>query len=102
MPEGEWVEAEKREKDDDGKPDVVYQTNQPAPRDFYIKKTDAERHGYTRGCGGCTSWFKGLSRQLHTADCRERFMGLMKDEAKVRRAEEQKAEFERRKHDKRT
>ena len=24
-----------------------------APREFYIRKEDAERHEYTRGCGGC-------------------------------------------------
>ncbi len=35
-----------------------------APRACYIKKSDAERHGYTRGCGGCSSWFSGLGRQL--------------------------------------
>ena len=51
--------------------------------DFYIKKEDAEKHGYTRGCGGCSSWFRGLARQPHNEACRERFRNLMKEDAKV-------------------
>ncbi len=41
---------------------VFIETKNKAPRDFYISKQDAEKHGYTRGCGGCTSWFRGLAR----------------------------------------
>ena len=56
-------------------PRIVIETKNKAPRDFYIKKEDAEKHGYTRGCGGCSSWFKGLARQPHTENCRERDSG---------------------------
>lgn len=69
-------------------------TRKPVPRDFYISKIDAEKHGYTRGCAGCPSWFRGLSRQPHNAQCRERFRNLMREDAKVRNNEVLKREFE--------
>ena len=73
---------------------VFLETRDKVPRDFYIKKTDADKHGYTRGCAGCSSWFRGLGRQPHTEACRERFRGLMRDEAKVQHAEGKRKEFE--------
>ena len=73
---------------------VFIETRARVPRDFYIKKTDAERHGYTRGCGGCSSWFRGLGRQPHTEACRERFRELMREEAKVKLAQSRRQEFE--------
>ena len=72
------------------------ETKSRVPRDFYIRKPDAEKHGYTRGCPGCDSWFKGLSRQAHTAACRERFRGLMKEDARVVDQAKRKREFEER------
>ena len=33
----------------------------------------------TRGCAGCSSWFKGLSRQPHSEKCRARFKDLLKN-----------------------
>ena len=69
-------------------------TREKEPREFYISKSDAEKHGYTRGCGGCSSWFRGLGRQPHTEECRKRFEGLMKDEAKVKNAKRRMEEFE--------
>ena len=63
----------------DSGPRIVIETKNKAPRDLYIKKEFAEKHGYTRGCGGCSSWFKGLARQPHTEACRQRFRGLMKE-----------------------
>ena len=66
------------------------------PRRFKITKEDAEAHGYTRGCAGCVSWFRGRGRQAHTPQCRARFELAMKEEAQVQRAAEQKLEFERR------
>ena len=37
-------------------PEVVFvNTREKEPREFYISKADAEKHGYTRGCGGCSS-----------------------------------------------
>ena len=66
------------------------------PRDFYISQRDAEKHGYTKGCGGCSSWFRGLGRQPHTEACRNRFRELMKNDAKVKNNEVRRNEFEKR------
>ena len=58
LPEG--VPAEEKKRDQGSGNTVVFvQTREKAPRDFYIRKEDAEKHGYTRGCGGCSSWFRG-------------------------------------------
>ena len=73
---------------------VVIDTRERAPRDFYISKKDAEKSGITRGCGGCSSWYRGLARQPHSEACRERFRELMKDEAKVKRQAAKRKEFE--------
>ncbi len=74
LPEG--VPAEEiRQREETGDRPIVIQTRKMAPRDSYIKKDDAEKHGYTRGCGGCSSWFRGLGRQPHTEACRERIEG---------------------------
>ena len=76
-------------------PEVVFvNTREKEPREFYISKADAEKHGYTRGCGGCSSWFRGLGRQPHTEECRKRFEILMKDEAKVKNAKRRMEEYE--------
>ena len=80
---------------------VYIETREKVPREFYIKKTDAERHGYTRGCAGCSSWFRGLGRQPHTDACRERFRELMQDEARVQHAAAKRKEFDERQQDKR-
>ena len=54
-----------------GIPDrVVYiETKDKAPREFYISKKDVEKHGFTRGCPGCSSFTRGLGRQPHTEVC---------------------------------
>ena len=65
-----------------------------APRDFPISKKDADKHGYTRGCGGCSSWFRGLGRQPHTEGCRKRFEKLLKDTAKYKNWQERRRVFE--------
>lgn len=80
---------------------IYIETRERVPRDFYIKKSDADKHGYTRGCGGCSSWFRGLGRQPHTDACRERFRGLMQNEAKVQHAAAKRKEFEEKQLDKR-
>ena len=101
IPEGKEVDAESEKnenKEEETKGEgggVTVKMREMKPRDFHIRKTDAEKHGYTRGCPGCTTWFKGLSRQPHNERCRERFKEAMKNEAKVERAMEQKEEFER-------
>ena len=55
LPEGvpveENIEAEKSGR-------VVIETRRGAPREFYISRKDADKYGYTRGCGGCTSWHR--------------------------------------------
>ena len=51
VPEREPREGERPEKEKV----IVVDTRSKAPREFYIKKEDAERHGYTKGCGGCSS-----------------------------------------------
>jgi hypothetical protein len=73
---------------------VVVDTQVKEPRKVYITKADAEKHGYTRGCGGCSSWFKGLSRQPHSDVCRKRFEDTMKESAKVQNTAKRKQEFE--------
>ena len=73
---------------------VFIETGERPPREFYIKKIDADRHGYTRGCGGCSSWSRGLARQPHTEGCRNRFKVILKDAARVVNAEERKKDFE--------
>ena len=84
----------KEEMEGEEKEDLV-KKKYVAPRAFKIAKEDAEKHGYTRGCAGCVSWFRGLARQPHTKECRERFEEAMKGDAKVARAAEQKMEFAR-------
>ena len=97
IPEEKLEEPGERREVDEGLKGVVFvNTREREPREFYISKEDAEKHGYTRGCGGCSSWFKGLGRQPHTEKCRERFKELMRGEAKVRNAEKRKREFEER------
>jgi hypothetical protein len=73
---------------------ITVKTRKIAPRAFQIRKEDAEKHGYTRGCAGCNSWFRGLGRQPHTPECRSRFEGLLKDEARFQNAQRRKQEFE--------
>ena len=68
-------------------------TKRQVPREFYITKKDAENHGYTRGCPGCGSWFRGVGKQPHTAECRERFRKLMSDDARVQMANQKRQRF---------
>ena len=73
---------------------VEVKTTRVRPRGFQIRKEDGERLGFSRGCGGCSSWFKGRSRQPHTEECRARFRKLLADEARVRFAAEKRREFD--------
>ena len=83
-----------RPVDDMESPLVVVRTRQVRPRAFQIREEDAEVHGYTRGCAGCSSWFRGLGRQPHTSECRARFVEVMKEDARYQNAEKRKQEFE--------
>ena len=97
IPEEKLEEPGERQEENEGLKGVVFvNTREKEPREFYISKEDGEKYGYTRGCGGCSSWFKGLGRQPHTEACRERFKELMKGAAKVKNAEKRKKEFEER------
>ena len=60
------------------------------PRDFPISKKDGETHGFTRGCGGCSSWFKGLGRQEQKEACRNRFREILKETQKMGNYEERR------------
>ena len=73
---------------------VFVETRERMPREFYIKKSDADKYGYTKECGGCSSWSRGLARQPHTEECRNRFKELLKDVARVINAGERKRDFE--------
>ena len=83
IPEGITVEERAPNA---GIPDrVVYiETRDKAPREFYISQKDVEKHGFTRGCPGCSSFTRGLGRQPHTEVCRDRLKELMRDESKVK------------------
>ena len=74
VPEG--VPADEVKEDGGGDNKVFIDVRSPVPRDFYLTKEAAKKFGYTRGCGGCQSWFKGLGRAVHTEACRERFRVL--------------------------
>ena len=73
---------------------IVVNTREAAPREFYIKKRDVEKHGHTKGCPGCRTMFQGGTRQAHTMECRERFRNLMKDEERVAKMETKRKEYE--------
>ena len=90
VPEG--VEAKEPEKKERGVEEdkVGVRMKEARPREFQIRKEDAEKHGYTKGCGGCSSWFRGLGRQPHTSGCREKFREAMKNEARTKLAEQKK------------
>ena len=79
IPEDKAVDVEAEEVMTVLAPTVV--TKRLVPREFHITEKDAERHGYSRGCLGCASWFRGVRKQqLHTAECRERFHKQISDD----------------------
>ena len=73
--------------------EVVFNAREKAPKEFYIKKGDAEKHGYTRGCHGCSSWRWGSGRQPHTLSCQRRGGKIFKTEARVVNAHERMKDF---------
>ena len=95
IPEDQVVDPVPIESAPEGRvPPSVVCTRKVPPRAFQIRKSDAEIHGYTRGCPGCTSWFRGLGRQAHTPECRDRFANLLKDDVRFQKAEAKRVEFE--------
>jgi hypothetical protein len=87
-------EVEEKTNAAERQPSVIVKTRSVGPREFQIRKEDAEKHGYTRGCPGCSSWFRGLARQPHTEKCRSRFGELMKEDARVKNALKRKEKFD--------
>ena len=97
IPEDKAVDVETEagpERNGQAVPPVIVKTRQVAPRAFQIRKDDAEKFGYTKGCAGCSSWFRGLGRQPHSDECRNRFAKVMKEDAKYKNAAKRKQEFE--------
>ena len=90
VPEGVPVEERKTEGEGVGDRVVVIDTREKAPICFYITKEIVEKHGITRGCGGCSSFYRGLGRQPHNEACRNRLREMMRDEAKVKNNEVRK------------
>jgi hypothetical protein len=78
----------------EGQAGIVVKMRAPPPRSFQIRKEDAEKHGYSRGCAGCSSWFRGLGRQPHSVECRARFEKLLKDDARFQNALRRKEEYD--------
>ena len=58
------------------------------PRNFYIKTRDLHEHGFTAECPGCISILRGKVRQAHSAVCRKRMEGLLKNTERYKRADE--------------
>ena len=85
---------ERKEEKRSGDRVVIVRTREKVPRDFHIRKEDAEKHGYTRGCGGCSSWFRGLARQPRSEACRNRFKDLVRDDARMKNQQQRKRDFE--------
>ena len=92
VPEGVPAEDLKR---NEAKPGglVFVNTKESTPREFYINKADADKHGCSRGCGGCSSFTRGLGRQPRSDECRERFRKAMCGDAKVRNSVVRRREF---------
>ncbi len=73
---------------------VIIETRERETREVYISKKDVEKYGYTRDCWGCTSWTRGLARQPHTSECRERIRKAMAEDATLKISQKRKREFE--------
>ena len=74
IPEGKAVESPPQEvKTDHAPQERTITTKRQVLREFYINRKDAEKHGYTRGCPVCGSWFRGVGKQPLTAEWWERF-----------------------------
>ena len=95
IPEEKLVNAREDQERAGAQAPVVYvNIKETGPREFQIRKEDAEKYGYSRGCAGCSSWFRGLGRQPHTDACRRRFGELMKEDARVKNAKKRKEDFD--------
>ena len=64
--------------------------------DVRIYEEHYDKWGYTHGCPGCSSRIRGLARQAHSKECRERFKVLIETQAFLTNEEEQEAGAKRR------
>ena len=71
VPNPEAVDAEVIPKDPEMPESIV--------RKMYIRKADIIKHGETPGCNGCRCVALGKPLQSHTAACRERLEGLLRE-----------------------
>jgi hypothetical protein len=69
---------------------IIVSTKEAKPRGLYITEKDLIAHGFTRGCGGCSSIQRGTGRQPHNEKCRGRFAEILKNVAKTKNAEKRK------------
>ena len=49
------------------------ESQEPVPRNFYIRAEDLQELGFSAGCQGCLSILRGTTRQGHSRACRKRF-----------------------------
>ena len=63
------------------------------PRRFRIEQQHIDAHGYSAKCDGCRSILRRTTRQTHSEACRKRFSELLKDDEKVKKAEEKGKNF---------
>ena len=59
----------------------------PIPRAVYLRRTDLEKHGFTRDCPGCRAVLRGAPRMPHSAGCRKRMTEAMAGDPRIKRAE---------------
>ena len=57
VPLDKIVEPAKRPESGSSTGKIVVNVKHTPPREFQIRKSDAEQHGYTKGCPRCSSWF---------------------------------------------
>ena len=63
------------------------------PRQFDITKDNPQQFGYTRGCPGCKAVLRKTSSQARSGACRKRMGEEMKDEPKVKAANQKINEY---------
>ena len=99
VPEG--VPEEERKLEGSKERMVFIETQARAPQDFSVTYTEAKKHGFTRGCAGCSSWGRGITKQPHTQACRDRFRILLQDNARFQLNQQKRKEYEQRMEDQR-
>ena len=57
-----------------------------APRSFYFRPKDFEKHGFTDRCAGCEAIIRGLRIQPHAEHCRRKMEKLLEDNIRVKNA----------------